>query len=65
MHFGEKDAHIPMSDVETIKQAQSDVDVFVYDADHGFNCGDRASYHAESAVLAKRRTLEHFERNLT
>jgi carboxymethylenebutenolidase len=64
MHFGEKDAHIPMSDVEIIRQAQSAIDVFVYDADHGFNCSDRASYHAESAVLAKTRTLEHFELHL-
>lgn len=60
MHFGEKDAHIPMTDVDSIKAAQRDVRVFVYPADHGFNCDHRASYHEESAVVAKQRTLEFF-----
>jgi len=65
MHFGEKDAHIPMAEVEAIRQAQPDVQVFVYDADHGFNCNDRASYDAPSALTAKERTLAFFEKHLT
>lgn len=64
MHFGEKDAHIPLSDVDAIKAAQPDVRVFVYPADHGFNCDQRGSYHAESAELARRRTLEFFAEHL-
>lgn len=60
MHFGEQDAHIPMADVDSIESAQPDVRVFVYPADHGFNCGHRASYDEESARLAKQRTLEFF-----
>ena len=60
MHFGEKDAHISMQDVEAIKTAQPGVRVFVYPADHGFNCDHRASFHAESADLARQRTLELF-----
>ena len=28
MHFGELDAHIPMSDVDKVRAAQPDVDVF-------------------------------------
>ena len=60
MHFGEKDAHIPMKDVDTIKAAQPDVRVFVYPADHGFNCDARGSYDAESSRLARERTLEFF-----
>ncbi|MGB1882886.1 MAG: dienelactone hydrolase family protein [Gammaproteobacteria bacterium] len=64
MHFGEKDAHIPMSDVETIRNAQPDAQVFVYDADHGFNCDVRASYDAPSAATARERTLAFFEKNL-
>ena len=64
MHFGEKDAHIPMSDVEKVRAAQPDVEVFVYDADHGFNCDHRASYDAASAKLAKERTLAFFAGHL-
>ena len=65
MHFGEKDAHIPMSDVETIRKAQPDVQVFVYDADHGFNCNDRGSFEPTSAATARERTLAHFDKHLT
>ncbi len=64
MHFGEKDAHIPMSDVEKVQAAQPGVEVYVYDADHGFNCDHRASYDAASAKLAKERTLAFFARHL-
>lgn len=64
MHFGELDAHIPMSDVEKVKKAQPDVEVFVYPADHGFNCDHRASYDAAAAELARTRTLTFFGQQL-
>lgn len=64
MHFGDKDAHIPMSDVEQVKTAQPDVSVYVYSADHGFNCDHRASYDAPSAASALERTLGHFKLHL-
>ncbi len=64
MHFGELDAHIPLSDVDKVRAAQPDVDVFVYAADHGFNCDHRASYDQAAAELALSRTLEHFGRHL-
>lgn len=64
MHFGDKDAHIPMSDVDQVKAAQPDVDVYVYSADHGFNCDHRASYDAASAASARERTLGHFSKHL-
>ena len=64
MHFGALDAHIPLADVERIKQALPDVPVHVYDADHGFNCDHRGSYHAESAALARKRTIALFEAHL-
>lgn len=56
MHFGALDAHIPMTDVARIRRLLPDVPVHVYDADHGFNCDHRGSYHADSAVLARQRT---------
>ena len=64
MHFGELDAHIPMSDVEKIKLGCPDVPVHVYNADHGFNCDHRASYNEQAATLARQRTLEHFAEHL-
>ncbi|MXW49472.1 MAG: dienelactone hydrolase family protein [Gammaproteobacteria bacterium] len=64
MHFGELDAHIPLSDVDKVKAAQPDVPVYVYAADHGFNCDHRASYDAPSADLARQRTLAFFQEHL-
>ncbi len=64
MHFGELDAHIPMADVEKVRDAQPDVPVHVYNADHGFNCDHRGSYDAASAKLARERTLAFFADNL-
>lgn len=59
MHFGALDAHIPLSDVDKVKAAHPDLPVYVYDADHGFNCDQRGSYDAAAAELARSRTLEH------
>ena len=64
MHFGELDAHIPMKEVESIKSALPDVTVYVYDADHGFNCDHRASFDAAAAEIARTRTLDFFAENL-
>ena len=64
LHFGEHDAHIPMSDVKAVEEAHPDVAVYVYDADHGFNCNHRASFDADAAALAKARTLEFFAQHL-
>ena len=64
MHFGEQDPHIPLADVERIKAAQPQLPVHLYPADHGFNCDHRASYQAESAALARQRSLAFFARSL-
>jgi carboxymethylenebutenolidase len=64
LHFGETDHGIPMSDVDKIRAAHPDVQVFVYPAvGHGFNCNYRPDYDAEAAKLAKQRTLELFSAN--
>ncbi len=61
MHFGEKDHAIPLSEVDKIRAAQKDrVEIHIYPAGHGFNCDQRGSYHAESAKLARERTLAFF-----
>jgi carboxymethylenebutenolidase len=64
MHFGEKDAHIPMTDVDRIRQALPSVTVYVYPADHGFNCNHRASHDAAAAATARERTLAFFQEHL-
>jgi carboxymethylenebutenolidase len=65
MHFGELDASIPMIDVEAIRDAQPDVQIYVYDgAQHGFGCDERASFSKPDADLARERTLEFFAEHL-
>ena len=66
-HYGERDAHIPTSAVEKVKAAfagRADAEFHLYDAEHGFNCWERASYHAPSSARAHARTLELFARTL-
>ena len=65
MHFGEKDASIPMTDVDAVRAAQPKVEVYVYDgAQHGFGCDERGSYSKPDYELAQKRTLEFFAKNL-
>jgi carboxymethylenebutenolidase len=64
LHFGEKDDHIPLTDVETIKKKHPQAEVYTYPAGHGFNCDERGSYHEPSANLAWDRMLAFFGKNL-
>ena len=65
MHFGEKDAHIPMSAVDDIRKKRPDCEVHVYQgADHGFHCDERGSYHAESAKIAWGRAMTFLEKHM-
>lgn len=63
-HFGEKDKHIPLEGVDAFKRAHPDVEVHIYPADHGFNCDQRGSYHADSAMLARERSIAFFNKHL-
>ena len=65
MHFGELDAHIPLTDVEKVRNAQPAVQLFTYDADHGFNCDHRGSYDEVASNQARQRTLDFFDQYLT
>jgi len=58
LHFGEKDHLIPMADVEKVRRVYPK-ETFVYPVGHGFDRDD-----TESARLARRRTLDFFERHL-
>lgn len=67
-HFAERDAHIPAEQVDAIKAAladRDDVRIDTYaDADHGFNCWARPSYHQRSAALAHGRSLAFLSTHL-
>lgn len=64
LHFGAKDAHIPVDKVREFAAFRPDVPVYIYDADHGFNCDARSSYNAAAAKLAQERTSAHFAQHL-
>ena len=64
LHFGEQDHGIPMSDVEKVKAARPDVEIFAYPAGHGFSCDERASFHKPSHEQALERTLAFFQKHL-
>ena len=67
--FGDLDVSIPVSEVEglrtAISQAGPETEIVRYpDANHGFHCDARASYHVSSAKDAWRRTLDWIDHHL-
>jgi carboxymethylenebutenolidase len=61
-HFGLYDQSIPMDGVEAlIAKDHPSAQVFVYEANHGFNSDRRKDYHEPSAELARERTLGLFK----
>jgi carboxymethylenebutenolidase len=64
-HYGEKDAHIPLSTVDQVKSAVPQGVFHIYPADHGFNCTDRASFDAAASKLAFERSIEFLTRHLS
>lgn len=59
-HFGEKDTHIPLADVEKIRTAYPQGEYHLYPAGHGFNCTERADFEPASARLAFERSINFF-----
>jgi carboxymethylenebutenolidase len=60
-HFGRFDQGIPMEGVEAlIAKEHPTAQIFVYEANHGFNSDRRKDYHEASAELARERTLGLF-----
>jgi carboxymethylenebutenolidase len=60
LHFGKLDPLIPPEDVEAITTAHPDIPAYLYDAGHAFVAPN--AYHADSARLARLRTLQLFAR---
>jgi carboxymethylenebutenolidase len=63
LHFGKHDAAVPMETVERIGAAHPDLPIYLYDAGHGFVSERSADHHADSARLARLRTLQLFQRS--
>ncbi|WCM88050.1 dienelactone hydrolase family protein [Acidovorax sp. NCPPB 3576] len=63
-HFGDRDHFIALDSVQAFGRAHPEVEVHVYDADHGFNCDQRGSYDEPSATLARERTLAFFAKHV-
>jgi carboxymethylenebutenolidase len=67
--FGGKDAFIPMAEVDkfrdALNQAGKPAEIVLYaDADHGFMCDERPSYHAAHAKEAFGKTVAFFKEKL-
>ena len=57
-HFGDKDAAIPLDDLQKIKDALQDSPLYVYDdSGHGFTCDDRDSFNAGATERAFARAV--------
>ena len=63
-HFGNRDHWIPVEGVQAFSQAHPEVQAFIYEADHGFNCDQRGSYDEAAAMTARDRTLAFFDKHL-
>jgi len=61
-HFGERDSGIPVAGVRQLMASHPDAQIFIYDADHGFNCDQRAAYNPAAAKIARERTLDFLRR---
>ena len=64
LHFASHDEYISLDDVEAVRDAYPAVPVYVYDADHGFNCDERSSFNAAAAEAARERTMALFAQHL-
>jgi carboxymethylenebutenolidase len=64
LHFGRQDAHIPAAEVEKVRAAHPEVEIFWYDAGHAFNCDPRPSCNAAAAKEARQRSLHFLKKHL-
>ena len=57
-HFGDKDAAIPLDDLQKIRDALQDCPLYVYDdSGHGFTCDDRDAYNAGATERSYARAM--------
>lgn len=63
-HFGERDHSISAEAIAKHRAVLPNAAIYIYPADHGFNCDARSAYDAPSAALALQRTLAFFDEQL-
>jgi carboxymethylenebutenolidase len=63
-HWGETDHAIPIEAARKVAAAHPGALSYIYKAGHGFNCDQRGSYDAESARLARSRSLEFLRKHI-
>ena len=68
-NFGDLDQQIPVADVEQLREAAAKsgvpTEVNRYaEADHGFHCNDRSSYHEASAKDSWPKTVAFFKKHI-
>jgi carboxymethylenebutenolidase len=65
LHFGKDDAHIPASEVDKVKSAHPEVEIYWYEkAGHAFNRPAAPGYNADAAQLARQRSLDFLKKYL-
>jgi len=64
MHYGARDRGIPLEQIEDLRRRHPDVDVYTYDAGHGFCNSDSDRYDEAASQAATARSLEFFARHL-
>ncbi len=62
LHYGARDASIPMDAVERVRARAPDSPLYLYDAGHGFCRAGSHDYDAPARELAVSRTLDWFAR---
>jgi crotonobetainyl-CoA:carnitine CoA-transferase CaiB-like acyl-CoA transferase/dienelactone hydrolase len=67
--FGDLDQSIPKAEVKALRKAAAkagiDTDVDRYpEADHGFHCNDRSSFHEASSKVAWSKTIQFFNEHI-
>jgi carboxymethylenebutenolidase len=63
-HLGERDTMIPAAGVKALAAAHPSAQVFLYPADHGFNCDQRGAFDPAAASLARERSLAFLRRHI-
>jgi len=65
LHWGGHDHTVSLKEVRTFESVHPEVESYVYDTGHGFNCDMRAHhYHAPSSMQARARTLDFLSKNV-
>lgn len=64
LHWGENDPLIPLESSRAFIAQHPETESHFYPVGHGFNCDQRDSYDAESARIARERTLAFLARHV-